>query len=93
MELTDKRLESELRWYRHYHALYVDDRGQRREIIAASVEDAADYICTWFDLAPSVYRELCLYHHATLIRAGGVRAVASVLACSGPCYESKQGRA
>jgi hypothetical protein len=78
---------------RHYHAVYSEDTGYRRELVAASIEDAADYICTCFDLAPSVYRELCIYHHVTLMREGGVRAVASVMACDGDCYESKQGRA
>jgi len=72
----------------HYHALYVDDRGRRREVIAASIEDAAGYLRELYALAPSVYTELCLYHHATVTRADGVRAVASVMACDGDCYES-----
>jgi len=76
----------------HYHAFYADSCGQRSEMIAPSIELAAMYLSSRYSLPPSVFREICLYHRASLTRRGGGSAVVSVMACVGDCYESKQGR-
>jgi len=75
----------------HYHAFYSDSCGQRSEMIAPSIELAAMYLSSRYSLPSTAFREICLYHQASLTRLGGVSAVVSVMACDGDCYASKQG--